>query len=80
LNQHNEQQDWQLSAEAKALGKRQCACCGRPFMLDRHCPIDRDERIHADNWQDEPTEEDIERQRSIIEAQADLDEMYKYEL
>ena len=50
-------------------------------MLDRHCPIDRDERIHADNWQDEPTqdeptEEDIERQRSIIEAQADLEEMY----
>lgn len=49
-------------------------------MLDRHCPIDRDERIYADNWQDEPTEEDIERQRSIIEAQADLEEMYKYEL
>ena len=38
--------------------------------------VDRDERIHADNWQDEPTEEDIERQRSIIEAQADLEEMY----
>lgn len=48
-------------------------------MLDRHCPIDLDERIYADNWQDEPTEEDIERQRSIIEAQADLEEMYKYE-
>ena len=41
--------------------------------------VDRDERIHAD-WQDEPTDDDIERQRSIIEAQADLDEMYKYEL
>jgi len=41
--------------------------------------VDRDERIHAD-WQDEPTEEDIERQRSFIEAQADLEEMYKYEL
>lgn len=39
-------------------------------------PIDFYERIHADNWQDEPTEEDIERQRSIIEAQADLEEMY----
>ncbi len=39
-------------------------------------PIDRDERIHAGNWQDEPTEDDIERQRSIIEAQADLEEMY----
>ena len=48
-------------------------------MLERHCPIDRDERIHADQ-QDEPTEDDIERQRSIIEAQADLEEMYKYEL
>lgn len=48
-------------------------------MLERHCPIDRDERIHADSWQDEPAEEDIERQRSIIEAQADLEEMYKYE-
>lgn len=47
----------------------------RPF-----CPIDRDERIYADKWQDEPTEGDIERQRSIIEAQADLEEMYKYEL
>lgn len=45
-------------------------------MFERHCPIDRDERIYADNWQDEPTEEDIERQRSIIEAQADLEEMY----
>ena len=42
--------------------------------------VDRDERMHADNLQDEPTEEDIERQRSIIEAQADLEEMYKYEL
>ena len=41
--------------------------------------VDRDERIHAD-WHDEPTEDDIERQRSIIEAQADLEEMYKYEL
>lgn len=41
--------------------------------------VDRDERIHADQ-QDEPTEDDIERQRSIIEAQADLEEMYKYEL
>lgn len=39
-------------------------------------PVDFYERIHADNWQDEPTEEDIERQRSIIEAQADLEEMY----
>lgn len=48
-------------------------------MLDRHCPIDRDERINADR-QDEPTEEDIERQLSFIEAQADLEEMYKYEL
>lgn len=48
-------------------------------MLERHCPIDRDERINSD-WQDEPTEDDIERQRSIIEAQADLEEMYKYEL
>ena len=47
-------------------------------MLERHCPIDRDERIHADNWHDEPTEDDIERQRSIIEAQADLEEMYRY--
>lgn len=28
-------------------------------MLYRHCPVDRDERIHADNWQDDPTEEDI---------------------
>ena len=42
-------------------------------------PIDRDERIHADSWQDETTEDDIERQRSIIEAQADLEGMYKYE-
>lgn len=42
--------------------------------------VDRDERIYADNWQDEPTEDDIERQRSIIEAQADLEEMYRYEL
>ena len=49
-------------------------------MLDRHCPIDRDERIHADSWQDEPTEEDIERQRSRIEADADLEEMYHGEL
>lgn len=48
-------------------------------MLERHCPIDRDERIYSDSWQDEPTEEDIERQRSIIEAQADLEEMYRYE-
>lgn len=39
-------------------------------------PIDRDERIHADKCQDEPTEDDIERQRSVIEAQADLEEMY----
>ena len=39
--------------------------------------VDRDERIYADNWQDEPTEEDIERQRSIVEAQADLEEMYR---
>ena len=43
-------------------------------------PIDLDERINADNWKDEPTEDDIERQRSIIEGQADLEEMYKYEL
>ena len=42
--------------------------------------IDRDERIHADNWHDEPTEDDIERQRSIIEAQEDLEEMYRGEL
>ena len=42
--------------------------------------VDRDERIHADNWQDEPTEDDIERQRSRIEAQADLEEMYRGEL
>ena len=42
--------------------------------------VDRDERIHADNWQDEPTEDDIELQRSRIEADADLEEMYKYEL
>ena len=48
-------------------------------MLDRHCPIDRDERIHSDQ-QDEPTEDEIERQRSRIEADADLEEMYKYEL
>ena len=48
-------------------------------MLERHCPIDQSERIHADQ-QDEPTEDDIERQRSFIEAQADLEEMYKYEL
>lgn len=41
-------------------------------------PIDRDERIHADNWQDEPTEDDIERERSRIEAQAYLEEMYHY--
>ena len=41
--------------------------------------VDRDERIHAD-WQDEPTEDDIERQRSRIEAEADLEEMYRYEL
>ena len=39
-------------------------------------PIDQSERIHADNWQDEPKEDDIERQRSVIEAQADLEEMY----
>lgn len=39
--------------------------------------VDRDERINAD-WQDEPTEDNIERQRSIIEAQADLEEMYRY--
>ena len=39
-------------------------------------PVDFYERIYADNWQDEPTEEDIERQRSIIEAQADLEELY----
>ena len=43
-------------------------------------PVDQSERIHADNWHDEPTEEDIERQRSIIEVQADLEEMYRYEL
>lgn len=43
-------------------------------------PIDRDERIHADNWQDEPSDDDIERQRSRIEADADLEEMYRYEL
>lgn len=49
-------------------------------MPERHCPVDRDERTHADNWQDEPTEEDIERQRSRIEAQADLEEMYHGEL
>ena len=47
-------------------------------MLERHCPIDRDERIHADNWQDEPTEDDIERQRSRIEADADLEAMYEW--
>jgi hypothetical protein len=41
--------------------------------------VDRDERIHAD-WQDEPTEDDIERQRSRIETDADLEEMYRYEL
>lgn len=40
--------------------------------------VDRDERIHADSWQDEATEDDIERQRSFIEAQADLEEMYRY--
>ena len=40
--------------------------------------VDRDERIHADNWQDEPTEDDIERQRSRIEADADLEEMYEW--
>ena len=39
-------------------------------------PIDQAERIHANNWQDEPTEDDIEQQRSRIEAQADLEEMY----
>ena len=39
-------------------------------------PIDQSERINADKWQDEPTEDDIERQRSFIEAQADLEEMY----
>ena len=43
-------------------------------------PIDQSERINADKWQDEPTDDDIERQRSIIESQADLEEMYKYEL
>ena len=42
--------------------------------------VDRDERIHADSWQDEPTEDDIELQRSRIEAQADLEEMYRGEL
>lgn len=41
--------------------------------------VDRDERINAD-WREEPTEDDIERQRSIIESQADLEEMYRYEL
>ena len=41
--------------------------------------VDRDERINAD-WRKEPTEDDIERQRSFIEAQADLEEMYKYAL
>lgn len=41
-------------------------------------PIDRDERIHADSWQDEPTEDDIERQRSRIEAEADLEAMYEW--
>lgn len=48
------------------------------FSIRPFCPIDRDERIHADNWQDEQTEDDIERQRSVIEAQADLEEMYRY--
>ena len=46
-------------------------------MLERHCPIDQSERIHADSCKDEPTEDDIEHQRSIIEAQADLEEMYR---
>ena len=41
--------------------------------------VDRDERIHAD-WREEPTDDDIERQRSVIEAQEDLEEMYRYEL
>ena len=45
-------------------------------MLERHCPIDQSERIHADNWQDEPSDDDIERQRSFIESQVDLEEMY----
>ena len=39
--------------------------------------VDSDERIHADNWQDEPSDDDIERQRSRIEADADLEGMYK---
>lgn len=39
--------------------------------------VDRDERIHADQ-RDEPTGDDIERQRSRIEADADLEEMYSY--
>lgn len=42
----------------------------------RFDPIDRDERIHAD-WHEEPTEEDIEAQRSIIESRAELEEMYR---
>ena len=40
-------------------------------------PVDRDERIHADNWQDEPTEDDIEAQRSVIESRAELEEIYR---
>ena len=49
------------------------------FSIRQFCPVDRDERINAD-WREEPTEDDIEAQRSIIEAQEDLEEMYKYEL
>lgn len=49
------------------------------FSIRPFCQVDRDERINADQ-QDEPTEDDIDRQRSITEAQADLEEMYKYEL
>lgn len=40
--------------------------------------VDRDERIHAGNWQDEPTEDDMERERSRIEAEADLEVMYEW--
>lgn len=45
-------------------------------MLERHCPIDRDERINAD-WHEEPTDDDIEAQRSVIESRAELEEMYR---
>lgn len=46
------------------------------FSIRPFCPVDRDERINAD-WHEEPTVDDIEAQRSVIESRAELEEMYR---